>query len=1761
MPFSTLSELIEYRKHDESKGVTFIGSDGFDRFLSYKELYSNALRTLYHLQKLGVKPKDELVFQIYDNLHFLCVFWACILGKIIPVPVTFATKDETVLKLFRVWSFLNNPRLVIDKSSITFLRTAYQDRVRSIEDKILYLEDLLSSSQEGSVVDSVPEDIAFIQFSSGSTGDPKGVVITHNNVTSNIYAMLRKMLNTEDDSSFSWMPLTHDMGLIGHHLAPMTQGEPHYIMTPEHFIAQPMAWLEKVSQYRASILVSPNFGFRYLLDRYQADKALSWDLSCVRIISNGAEPISVDLCNAFIDKMSSHGLKRNCMYTVYGLAEATLAVSFPKPGSYIKAVTLDRNSLKLNAVVREVDDNHPQGIKFANLGSALDCLTIRITDDRHNVLNDYVIGNIQLKGTNVTKGYYNNPQKTHEIISEDGWLSTGDVGFTINGDLFVTGRAKDIIFVNGVNYYSHDIERLASEVEGVGFAKVAAIGVRNGANSEDEIVVFLVYREPDLTDFVSLSDHIKSYISRKARLVVTHVIPVKKIPRTTSGKSMRFSLRDAYEKGQFASVLGQLTLIKNSRTQNDFVPRTSTEKTIAKIWANVLKIDVTLIRGNSTFLELGGQSISAIDIASKINSDLGIPITIASLFDYSTLHSLATYIDDANTSVSSNRLITEINRSARNRVFSDTHKHLPFALTEVQQAYWLGRSDVFELGNVSTHFYFEFEAHDLDVAIFNRAVQKTIDRHDMLRAVILPDGTQQILDKLPPYQIEIADFRVFNDVDSRLETIRSEMSHEVLPSNQWPLFRIKVSLLPNGSSIVHMSIDLLCIDGWSIRIFLNDIVQYYKNPAWQPQPLRISFRDYILSISNSCTTSQYKISDKYWKDRLPSLPAAPELPLMRDPQSIRSPRFSRLEGKLEIQQWNAFKQRSAKYGLTPTSLLLAAFSDVLSKWSKKEQFTINVTLFNRPDLHEDMNDIIGDFTSSLLLEVDCSGIKPLTDKAKAILKRLINDLDHRDVSGVTVIREIARRQSRAANALMPIVFTSMLGYETNETHFTRMGEIGRKIFAISQTPQVWLDHQIYEEDGSLVYSWDYIEDLFPEGVVDLMFETYRGYIRYLSNSNARWEDVNTPRLSSDVFAKRTEANDTQAPVSTECLHTLFYKQAKRCPDNIAILTEEHSFTYRDILNRSLKLSDELKARGVKKNTFVAVAVRKGWEQVVSVLGVLFAGAAYLPVDPDLPEERIRYLIDSAEVHIVLTAENSLKTPCLREDIEYLRVETIPASSVAMIEPETVQNTDDLAYMIFTSGSTGVPKGVMIDHRGAVNTILDINEKFKITDTDRVFFISNLNFDLSVYDIFGTLAAGGAVVIPDPEKSKSPEHWAKLIEKHQVTVWNSVPALMQLLVDYFEDRKTGEPISLKTILLSGDWVPVALIPRINKLMGNADVISLGGATEASIWSIYYPINELRTDIKSIPYGKPLRNQSFFVLDRNLENRPDWVPGELYIGGIGLARGYWKDDTKTNGHFIVHPVTGEKLYRTGDWGRYLPDGNIEFLGREDLQVKINGYRIELGEIESVLRHYPIVSEAIVDVCGPNKNVLAAYIVYRKNDDIALITHDERERDIDRYLENNIPAYMLPKKYFTLDKVPLTSNGKVDRTYLRNLYNASDDKKRYVAPKNGLEKKMVELWQETLNQQKIGVRDNFFDVGGDSALAIKLNIGICRLLNRDIPIALMYKYTTIRSMVDYLSNIDKNSDSEETSYETAVLIQKERADKRSRRRGLRRERPNET
>ncbi|WP_068774945.1 non-ribosomal peptide synthetase [Paenibacillus sp. FJAT-26967] len=648
--FQTLIEIIQDRAQRDRNGITFITGDKQEEYVSYGNLLEHASKVLYQLQENGIQAGDELLMQIDDNHTFLTVFWACLLGGIVPVPVSIGNNDEHKMKLFRIWSTLSRPSMVADDKVLEQLDKYSQQH--NLIDSFELVKKVTISSQKldytgknkGMLHVSKPEDLAFIQFSSGSTGDPKGVMLTHENLVFNIRDIANQTGMSPEDIYLGWMPLTHDLGLIAFHLTCLIADAKQLIMPTALFIRRPSLWLKKASEHRATQICSPNFGYKFFLDQYKPASASDWDLSNIRMILNGAEPISVELCEVFVNAMSVHGLRKNVMYPVYGLAEASVGVSTPPlTADHFVPIHLNRQQLQIGEPVEEVDQSDKRCLTFADLGYPMASTSVRICDEHNRVLEDGVIGHTQIRGKNVTAGYYNNPEATAKAKTADGWLITGDLGFIRSGRLVITGRVKDIIFVNGQNVYPHDIERIAEEVDGVDLGKVAVCGVYDEHTKQDRMIVFVMHTKK-IDDFLPVAQKLKSHLNYRGGWSVHEVIPIRRIPKTTSGKVERFKLARSYRDGEFEEVLESLAKAApaEGEFQNTDLSQDDIEQKLIRICRQILK--KPSIRADESYFDIGVTSMQLVQIADQLEEQFDLQIEVTDFFSYPTISKLAAYI-------------------------------------------------------------------------------------------------------------------------------------------------------------------------------------------------------------------------------------------------------------------------------------------------------------------------------------------------------------------------------------------------------------------------------------------------------------------------------------------------------------------------------------------------------------------------------------------------------------------------------------------------------------------------------------------------------------------------------------------------------------------------------------------------------------------------------------------------------------------------------------------------------------------------------------------------------------------------------------------------------------------------------------------------------------------------------------------------------------------------------------------------------------
>jgi len=1601
--------------------------------VTYDEIDRRARAIATALRQHGLRPGDRVLLLYPPGLDFVLGFVGCLYGGAIAVPAYPPNPGDLERGASRLAAIVEDsePAALLTTSSILPVRDAGASHAPALGRMEWIASDALDPD-EAVAWEPPPLDAnapAFLQYTSGSTGAPKGVVLSHANLFHNSALIHSCFGHDAGTRGVTWLPPYHDMGLIGGILQPLYAGFPTVLLSPIAFLERPLRWLQAVSRHRATTSGGPSFAYELCVRKVRPEDRENLDLSCWRVAFCGAEPIRPETAERFAGAFGPCGFRPEAFYPCYGLAESTLMVTGVQAGHRGRVLSLRPVDLERGrATAASVGEPQRRMVSCGRPGPGL---SVRIVDpgSRRERPAGHV-GEVWVAGPSVAQGYWLRPRETEATFrariagEERAHLRTGDLGFLADGELYLTGRIKDLIIVRGRNLAPQDLEATLAFCHPALRPGCGVVFPLDRDGSEEAVAVQEV-RDRHGLDAREVLDACRVALTREHQVPVAAIVLIdpRSLPKTTSGKVQRSETRRRF-------LGGELSVVAEWRRETHERPETFAEADLAAQTASAAARLDAILRGllglasdaplasDVSIDRLGLDSLRMVELRDRLESAFGISIPLIELSGLSVGTLAARLVPS--------ELPPPSPPPREPRPFSTDRagRFQPFPLTDLQQAYWAGRQAFFELGHVASHAYFEFDSDALDLARLEEAWQSAIERHPALRTVVLSERQQQVLEHVPRYPIAEVDLRGADAEfrERRLAHTRQRMAQQVHDLTRWPHFEIVAHRLEDRRLRLHVSFDYFMADATSLLLVLRDWGRFYRGVAFPAPELGVTFRDCVIAAERVVDPAAYRRSEEYWHEQIDRLPPAPQLPLDGRPADLEDACVTRQAGRLGAVAWERLKACARARGLTPSSVLLAAYAEVLGTWSESQQFSVNVTHFKRPRLHPDVSDVVGQFASFTFVAFDRRTRTSFAERARQAQQALWEALDYDDLGGVRILRELARRRGGVSGAAIPVVFTCVLD-DLADAEW-----LGEPVFAVTQTPQVWIDHQVFERRGELVFHWDAVRALFPTGLVDDMFAAYESLLGRLAADEAAWTDPPALLAPPAQLESRAAWNARIAPVPTRHVEEPVALQAGARPDAVAVVSGDVRITYGELDRRANLLAARLADRGVRPGNLVPIAMDKGWEQVVAALGVLRAGAAYVPLDAELPQERIEYLLADTRASCVLVQPRTASRFRWPAGATPLPVTRDGDPSAAPLAPARLRSPDDLAFVIYTSGSTGVPKGVMLSHRGVANALARTAERFDLRAEDRVLGLTPFHHDMSVFDLFGMLGAGGTLVMPDPDMRREPAHWAALLEREAVSVWNSVPAMMAMLASYLDAHPERRPRSLRLAFLGGDWIPLALPERVRQLGTRVEVVSVGGPTETSLWNIWHVIEGPTPGWRTVPYGRPIPNAAYHVLNEALEPCPAWVPGELYCAGVGLALGYLHDPVATQERFVAHPATGQRLYRTGDLGRFRPDGTIELLGRTDFQVKINGHRVELGEIEATLQKHPGVSAAVVGVAGqPGEHRrLVAHVVPERGaavDTAALRDH----------LRGTLPRYMVPASFVYRDALPLSANGKVDRAAL--------------------------------------------------------------------------------------------------------------------------------
>ncbi len=1705
----TLTELIISRKDEQEKGITFILGETNERYVSYKSLYHTSLSFLYKLQEAGFKQGDQVIFQMDDNEKFVYSFWACILGAMIPVPVSAGTNDEHKMKLFKIWEVLDNPCMLTTRDFMLKLegfagKKGLQEQIGSIIKRTAYAEDMENGGRQGEIHRTGPDGMAFIQFSSGSTGEPKGVIITHKNVIANLSSVIKWTGINCRDTGLNWMPLTHDMGLIGTHIKGVLACMNQYNMHTQLFIRHPSLWISKASEHRATIIYSPNFGYKHFLKFFNGDIRKDWDLSGIRLIYNGAEPISAGLCNEFLDKLSMYGLRRNAMYPVYGLAEGTIAVTFPHMGDELRCITLNREYLKMGQAVREAAAEDIRAVNFVDVGFPIYDCHVRICGEDNNDLGENRIGNIQISGANVTCGYYNNPEATRQAVTGDGWLSTGDLGFMRDKRLVITGRAKDVIFVAGQNFYSHDIERAAEDVEGVELGKAAAVGVFDEGLQCDRLVMFILFKQK-AESFMPLSADIKRRIGEKTGIEVSEVIPVKSMPKTTSGKIQRYKLREGFLNGEYDSIRAELNSLTDSSMRNRTIdpPKNDTEKKLIEVWSGIL--GYSRVGTRDSFFDLGGDSLKITRVISEIRELFGVELKQSEFFENPCIEALACIIDGSDKNKPADR---------------DRIKPLPRGIDRLPLSFGQKRLWFLDRLNSESPQYNLYTALKLKgplrVELMEKSLCMVIQRHKILTASFYEeDGSPvQLLGKGQGFRLPVDDISHMpqGERESRAMELAKDVAARPFRLDSPPLIRGRLLRLSENEHLLVLAVHHIVFDGWSFGILLKELSQCYEAAlSGKDSPLEdleIQYTDFAHWQMQRAEGEEIRRQLEFWKDKLAGELPLLELPIMKQRPAIQQYRGAKLTASIPGSMVKKLQALARRENCTLFMLLLAAFKLLLYRYSGQQDIIVGSPVANRN--RKDVEGLIGFFVNNMVLRTSFSAEDKFTQLLSRVKKVTLEAYANQDIPFEKLVEELNIQRDMSRNPLFQILFS--LQNTPSQGHFFSEMNISA-VDMDSGFARFDLCVDVRDAGDSLAVDFEYNTSLFGSDDIARMAGHYKQLLKGICSSPDECLDRYEILTQSEELMQIDQWNSTEMDLgNTQCWVQLFDIQAQRSPGSWAVISKDCSMTYRELSRRSNKLANYLIESGAGREKVVGVYMDRTPQMLVALLGIHKAGAAYLPMDPMFPGERLAYMLEDAQTDMILTEESladtlphhNAKIICLDREWEAIDMQ-YPEANVCKGERES------LAYLIYTSGSTGKPKGVQIEQYALLNFLVSTAQKTGLNDRDKLLAVTTLSFDIAGLELFMPLISGASVVLAGRDDTSDGSRLAELMDKHGITIMQATPATWRIIL---QSGWTGS--KTLRILCGGESLPKELAFKLADRCGC--LWNMYGPTETTVWS---SMDEIRSGDDTVTIGRPIGNTKMYILNSMMRPMPVGIPGELYIGGDGLSRGYLNQPELTRERFLPNPfvkASGARIYRTGDLVRFLKDGSMEFVGRLDHQVKVRGFRIELGEIEALLCQSPSVRQSVVAAREviPGEKSLIAYIVPHSGHDAGSL----EASFLRKQLKEKLPDYMIPSAFVVMDSFPMTPNGKIDRKALpmpKSLGSSSE--KGYEAPSNETEKQIASIWRDVLKRDVVGVNDNFFDLGGHSLLLAQVRSRVEKLVGRDIPMLELFKYPTVHTLSQYL------------------------------------------
>ena len=1728
---ATLVELLRGRALADParQAYTFL-TDGEmqEVHLTCGELDQRARAIAASLQ--GAGAKGERVLLLYPpGLEYIAAFFGCLYAGAVAVPVYPPRMNQNLVRLESIIED-SQPALTLT-TSLSLSRSSTQfDKAPTLQNLRYLVTDTLDDAlavqwQDPNVTG---DHLAFLQYTSGSTSEPKGVMVSHANILHNAEMMNQACSHPEDAVFVNWLPLYHDMGLIGNVLQSLFFGATCVIMSPAAFLQKPFRWLDAISRYKAHTSGGPNFAYDLCVRRISESERATLDLSSWKVAFNGAEPVSSDTIERFANTFATCGFRREAFFPCYGLAEATLFVSgaLKESPPTIKAVRSD--ALKQNHVLAR-SDGEPNSQFLVSCGHTLPQNKIVITNpDTLVSCPPDQIGEIWLSGPSVARGYWNKSEENEQCFNAyhadtgDGpYLRTGDLGFINDGELFITGRLKDLIIIRGLNHYPHDIEQTVERCSpalrpGCG----AAFSVDVAGEEHVVVVNELTPRHKDF-DLPAIIESIREAVALEHDLQVYSValIAAGNIPKTSSGKIRRRACREAFMNGSLEVI--ELDTLAKTDARFDFaisralVLATPLEERQELVESYLEHCVHRLFRlGESqpvrhlSLWKLGLDSLVAFELSADIAAALEVELRPAELLGGPSIVDLAEQILQA--------LHTN---TAEDGITSGV---AAFAIEPAQ------RNDTIPVSSTQLRLWFlnqlvqDSPLHNIPVGIrlsgrLNRealelSLNTIIGRHESLRTTFRAESGRPVQVIAPDLTLTLGLTEVS---EAELQRLVNQETRNPFDLDAGPLIRVTLFRLDEHEHVLLVVLHHIIADGWSVGVLVREMLELYDaysdgSPVALPE-LKIQFADYAVWEQKRLKGEETDKHLAYWRQQL-----GEQLPLLRLPSVHARPAQLSYQGarrsfRIDPNILKKLKEVSETEQRTLFMIMLAALNVLLYRYTGQHDIVVGTPIANRS---RETGSLIGCFVNTLAVRTAIEGNETFRNFLGVVRRVMLDAYLHQEVPFEKIVEELQPHRSLSHAPL----FQVMIAFQNYANVPTNVGELAlSRIEVDSGTAQFDLLLFIDEDERGLSGSFEYSTDLFDEETITRMADHFTTVLQGVAENPDEIISV-VPLLTEPEHQQLiVEWNRTTTAFPTgNCLHDLFESQVKQTPDAIALITDREQLTYRELNERANQLANRLRRLGVGPEVLVGLCVDRSSVMVVGMLGILKAGGAYLPLDPAYPKERVAFMLEDGEVPVLVTQR------ALLPNLPEIQAQVIFLDDAAILIEESGEDlaagadASNLAYVIYTSGSTGKPKGVAIQHHSAVTLLYWAKSVFSPEELSGVLASTSICFDLSVFEIFVPLSFGGTIILAENALELPVLH-----AKAQVSLINTVPSAMGELL-----KMKGVPSSVRTVNLAGEPLRSALSQQVLTETSAEKLYNLYGPSEDTTYSTFARIgqdSDYRTTI-----GRPIANTEAYILDQHLNPLPVGVTGELYLSGEGVSRGYLNRPDVTATRYIPNPfsvVPGGRFYKTGDLARYLPDGNIDFLGRGDSQVKLRGFRIELGEIQSVLLTHPALQEAVVMVYGEDANQrLVAYLVGKQQQAIPSTT------ELRSFLSEKLPAFMVPSVFVALDQMPLTPNGKINRQALPPPDRAGITSiHEFIAPRNKTEELVASIWSDLLDVEKIGVFHNFFDLGGHSLLATRFVSRLRESLQVELPLKAVFLFPTIADLAPRIDILHREQSGE--------------------------------